>query len=629
MSRFLPILLTAIGGVIVHAAPAVEASTFTVTETRTYTLLIETILIEPTTITLHDCATTVIPSTTVAVPSTSELPSASSSAQPSTSDHSHVPSPGVSSSVVTSAITASASIPISVSRSLSASASAPASASVSASVTGSPPWSSAISSSSILPSHSVSVACSAAASSTVPVPSACPTALTPLNSTITQSYKLSTTLPGLPFEIPQSYGGYISVNRDDPTDNRTFYMFHTPADAAASPDDIIFWFNGGPGCSSLEGAFQENGPFQLPFYHENGTVQPRLNEFGNNIAAHAVWVEQPGSTGFSTAGKHIQGLNAVAHDMVGFFVNFFRTFPDLRGKRMWLQGESFAGAMIPYIADAIYRDETLLCQGINLKGIQINDPSWASDNFMQQLAIFPYAEIHQEDLILNDTQLEVCRARAAEYGLDTYYKDNLKYPPTGPLQLPANWTADVYNIYNDIVSNWNGAHCSSVYNIHFTCDDPLADPLGYPLNGPLTYTNFINNVAGFKEAIHADPSVAWGECTADIWDDIGEPLPADSVMPNVIEKSERVIIANGAYDVLLMGQGSELAIQNMTWSGLQGFQDGIKTDLITSQGVRGFSITERKLSYVDFSYAGHMIPQDDGEAAFKATQFLIGTIPTL
>jgi len=129
----------------------------------------------------------------------------------------------------------------------------------------------------------------------------------------------------------------------------------------------------------MEGLFQENGPFQLPYYPEGGSVKPQLNPWSNHKAAHAIWVDSPGDTGFSQAGLHVQGLTGVAEDIAGFLINFFERFPDLRGKKLWLQGESYAGAMIPYMAHRIYSDDSLFCKGINLKGVQINDPSWANE----------------------------------------------------------------------------------------------------------------------------------------------------------------------------------------------------------------------------------------------------------
>ena len=227
---------------------------------------------------------------------------------------------------------------------------------------------------------------------------------------------------------------------------------------------------------------------------------------------------------------------------------------------------------------------------------------------MQGLAIYPYAVENKALLGLNDTQLAAIQARAAPFGLDTYYADHLVYPPKGPLPQPTNWTgSQTYDIWGDVLTAWDGAHCSSPYDISAQC--PFEhDPLGFPLAGPgsnePSYTNFINNQTGFLAAIHARPGVAYVACKNGMFDGLGEPYPNESVMPGVIARSERTIIAGANYDMLLLTKGSELAIQNMTWNGAQGFQSGEKIDLVTSQGVRGHYIAERSLSLVQFYYAG-------------------------
>lgn len=128
----------------------------------------------------------------------------------------------------------------------------------------------------------------------------------------------------------------------------------------------------------MEGLWQENGPVIFPYYAANTSVKPYLNPYSTHKAAHAIWIDQPGNTGFSKAGLEIQGYGGIAKDFSGFLVNFFKEFEHLQGKRLWLTGESFAGAMIPYIAHHIYEHPKYYNnRGINLKGIHINDPSWA------------------------------------------------------------------------------------------------------------------------------------------------------------------------------------------------------------------------------------------------------------
>lgn len=62
-------------------------------------------------------------------------------------------------------------------------------------------------------------------------------------------------------EIPQSfmtemYAGLIPIDKKNVS--RALYYVFTPT-VGKPVDTITIWLNGGPGCSSLEGFFQENG----------------------------------------------------------------------------------------------------------------------------------------------------------------------------------------------------------------------------------------------------------------------------------------------------------------------------------------------------------------------------------
>lgn len=81
--------------------------------------------------------------------------------------------------------------------------------------------------------------------------------------------------------------------------------------------------------------------------------------------------------------------------------------------------------------------------------------------------------------------------------------------------------------------------------------------------------------------------------------------------------------------MLLITNGSRLAIQNMTWSGQQGFQSKPKGVLNTRAGQRGTYHHERGLTFIEYFYAGHMVPQDDRAAGFKTTKYLVGQIKKL
>lgn len=64
---------------------------------------------------------------------------------------------------------------------------------------------------------------------------------------------LVTTLPGFGPPPTPWYSGYLDI----PGGKHLHYIFITSPNP--SKDPVTAWFNGGPGCSSLEGLFQEMG----------------------------------------------------------------------------------------------------------------------------------------------------------------------------------------------------------------------------------------------------------------------------------------------------------------------------------------------------------------------------------
>lgn len=64
-------------------------------------------------------------------------------------------------------------------------------------------------------------------------------------------------LPNVTFDIGESYAGNLPVGNS--TTESLFFWF-VPTENPAASDEIVIWLNGGPGCSSLDGFFHENGP---------------------------------------------------------------------------------------------------------------------------------------------------------------------------------------------------------------------------------------------------------------------------------------------------------------------------------------------------------------------------------
>jgi carboxypeptidase C (cathepsin A) len=64
--------------------------------------------------------------------------------------------------------------------------------------------------------------------------------------------------------------------------NMFFWFFEARKNASKAP--LALWLNGGPGCSSMIGLFQENGPCTF----NGGGSTPTLNPYSWNTFANMV-----------------------------------------------------------------------------------------------------------------------------------------------------------------------------------------------------------------------------------------------------------------------------------------------------------------------------------------------------
>lgn len=66
-------------------------------------------------------------------------------------------------------------------------------------------------------------------------------------------------LPGVDFDIDfNHYSGFLQVS-----DNHLLHYWFVESQNDPSSDPLLFWFNGGPGCSSLDGLLNEMGPYTV------------------------------------------------------------------------------------------------------------------------------------------------------------------------------------------------------------------------------------------------------------------------------------------------------------------------------------------------------------------------------
>lgn len=345
-----------------------------------------------------------------------------------------------------------------------------------------------------------------------------------------------------------------------------------------------------------------------------------------------VWVEQPVGTGFSRGVPSATSEEDVAEQFLGFMKNFVDTF-SLHGKKIWITGESYAGMYVPYIADAMYAKKD--CRNFNIQGIMIYDPSIASDVLLEQAPAAAFVNKWEGVFALNETTMKDINERADKCGYTALLEYGLSYPPKGKLNV-SDVVAPGCDLFDDIYTYASAVNpCFDIYEITTTCPN-LWDVLGFP--GSFGYLPEGAQIYFAREdvqkAINA-PHIDWEECASENvfvnGTDTSEPSSI-VVLPRVIEKSKRTVVVHGLLDYVLMSNGTRMAIQNMTWNGVQGFQKApdapwsIKYDGL---GTVGTAYTERGLTYAEVNLSGHMGPQYAPQASYELLRFLLGRIDKL
>lgn len=177
-------------------------------------------------------------------------------------------------------------------------------------------------------------------------------------------------LPGYNKSLPSSmHSGYMQVEKNK-------FIFYVFVEAEKDPEKapLLFWTNGGPGCSGLIGMFEEMGPLKPV---EKGKLS--YNKFTWSKFANIVFVEQPAGVGFSigTTKKSLHSGDFIAaKDNLSFVNEWYKTYPEYKKNKMYLCSESYGGHYTPLWADEIikYNNKVKHSEKINLDGYFIGNP---------------------------------------------------------------------------------------------------------------------------------------------------------------------------------------------------------------------------------------------------------------
>ncbi|KZT37407.1 alpha/beta-hydrolase [Sistotremastrum suecicum HHB10207 ss-3] len=425
----------------------------------------------------------------------------------------------------------------------------------------------------------------------------------------------SSALPLVTFPLQNSWAGRLPISATS-GETRQLFFWYWPSSQPTASKTLTIWLNGGPGCSSLAGFLQENGPVSF----QPGAKAPVSNPNAWTTASDVLWIEQPVGTGFTLGTPNIQNESQLATQFYGFLQQFFGVFTELTSKQLFITGESYAGFYIPYIASRIINASAAekAALPLSLQGLLINDGVYSSDIVGEQAPTAGFAKSFQSTLGLSTSTVNSLASKSSSCGYDAMISQ-ITYPPKGKINLPngnkdtISRSCDVFDTYLDDAEDANA--CFNIYRITDKCPTP---------NDPIESYFSRSDV---QKLLHVSGFGTWSECSnRNVFvNGLDNSAYSETLFPNLLANLPRgMTLWHGLIDSILFNIGDRLTIQNLTWGGLQGFQTAPSTPLIVGGTQAGIFHTERNLTYIEVNNAGHMIPEDQSAVALHVFQAILG-----
>ncbi|KZM25465.1 serine-type carboxypeptidase [Ascochyta rabiei] len=408
-------------------------------------------------------------------------------------------------------------------------------------------------------------------------------------------------LPGAPQPQLKMHAGHIEV---DAAHNGNLFFWHYQNRHIANRQRTVLWLNGGPGCSSMDGAMMEIGPYRVT---EDGNL--KYNNGSWDEFANLLFVDQPVGTGFSyvNTDSYLTELEQMAEHMVIFLEKWFALFPEYEHDDFYIAGESYAGQHIPHIARAILkRNKNQGNRAWSLKGLLIGN-GWISP-VDQYLAYLPFA--YQNGLIEADSEsarrVEQQQSVCVE-ALNNGGKDRVDTPVCE--QIMVTILEETKDKSADPMEQ-----CVNMYDIRLRDDSSCGMNWPPDLKQVTPYLRRQDVINALH--INPDKKTGWQECNGAVTGHFRakNSEPAIRLLPDLLAEVP-ITLFSGDKDMICNHVGTEAMIDKMSWNGGKGFElsPGVlssKRDWAFEGEPAGTYREARNLTYVVFYNSSHMVPFD-------------------
>jgi cathepsin A (carboxypeptidase C) len=378
-------------------------------------------------------------------------------------------------------------------------------------------------------------------------------------------------------------------------DDMFYWLFNSRTKPDTDP--LVLWLTGGPGCSSELALFYENGPYTI-----NEDLSLKQNPHSWNRNANLLYVDQPVGTGFSKCTNpthYARNEKMVAENFYKFLIKFMQTFPNLKGRDLYITGESYAGHYIPAIADFIIRNPE---KSLNLKGVAIGN-GWV-DPYAQYPAYVEFSKLN--NLISSTTALILSGAMKICQGLI-----KLGIWPIALYECQFSSTAI---LGNPLSPSFN------VYDIRKKCDNP-----------PLCYDFSLMDKFIAREDVRKELKVGnrrWTSCnmivhTFMLGDWI---INMQSNVINLINNNIKVLVYSGDKDFICNWKGGEAWTHSLNWKKSEEFAGKEYEKWIVNDSAAGEYKNVDNLTFLRVYDAGHMVPMDQPQISLEMLNQFTGNV---
>ena len=410
-------------------------------------------------------------------------------------------------------------------------------------------------------------------------------------------------LPGQPDgPLLKMHAGHVEVLPEH-NGHLFFWLFHNRH--ISDRQRTVIWLNGGPGCSSMDGAMMEVGPYRVK---EGGTLE--YNKGSWDEFTNLLFVDNPVGTGFSyvNTDSYVHELQEMADQFLTFMDKWFDIFPEFADDDLYFAGESYAGQHIPYIAKTILDRNAQATVGqrkYNLKGLLIGN-GWIAPAEQYQ-SYLPFA--YQEGLLQGGSD----EAAIVESQMSACLKELAKPSAADKVDIGICET-----VLTEVlkVTQTKDKQCYNMYDIRLRDAWPSCG-MAWPPD-LTTVTPYLRQ-ADVTAAIHINPDkrTGWTECRGAVSQAFraSHSKPAIQFMTQILESGVPVLLFSGAKDYICNHIGTEDLISNLKWSGGTGFElsSGVlapKKNWTFEGEDAGYYQEARNLTYVLFRDSSHMVPFD-------------------